>query len=183
MIESFKLSFPKAFNKNIIRYLLTKNHWRNAFDKIPENKLYDYLFNSDKQHDFGFSFCSFHEGSSNDDFLNYNASLIYEAVKEQTKFKFIKPKRFFWNYYNRSSISDTHKDTYEVVKHYSFVYNLHTSDGGTYFPDKDQFFKGEESLVLVFDSSLDHQGIGPKNTVCRLNLNCVIESEDYEIND
>ena len=104
--------------------------------------------------------------------LNYYAEIVYSIIKQQTKYKFLKPIRFYWNYYNNSSFTLPHKDRSENF-YVSFVYNLNTNNGGTNI--NGEFYKSNSGEAIVFPSNAMHNGVTQTDTKGRFNLNCVIE--------
>ena len=174
MIEIIKNILPSEINKKIILLLLESNKWRIAKDHNDEIKLLNDLLGPDGKN-YG-NFLQTYDEYSNiniDTPLNLYAEIIYLIIKKQTtKYKFLKPVRFYWNYYTSSSHTENHIDN---DKEYmlSFVYNLHTNNGGTEI--NGVFYPSNESEAILFPSNIVHKGVTSTNTKGRFNFNCVIE--------
>jgi hypothetical protein len=174
MIEVFKNILPKEINNKIILCLLDSSNWKIAKDlrNNQEVLLNDLLGQSGK--DSGFSVRTFDEKENIyiHSPLNLYAEIIYEIVKQHTKYKFLKPIRFNWNYYNNSSQATSHTDNDEGY-YVSFVYNLNTNNGGTNI--NDEFYKSNVGEAILFPSNFTHNSVAQTDTKGRFNLNCVIE--------
>lgn len=159
--------FDNFFNECVIDDLRTAM-FSLATDPPPEGKS-----------DSGFVHISLQDGNV-DSFmsskLNVYAELILKKVvsmnPELTEYM---PRRYCWNYYNKSSSGTYHPDTLEP-NHKSIVYYLNTNDGGTYIEDK--FVKSESGRAVIFDSNIQHCGIGPTEYDTRYMLNIVLIKED-----
>ena len=175
MIEIIKNILPDVINKRIIFLLIQSDRWKLAKDNLKEIDLVDYLTNS-KGKDFGNYLQTFDEKNDTyiDTPLNFFAEIIYEIIKEHTKYKFLKPIRFIWNYYNNSSSTDFHKDR-EDSFYLSFVYSLNTNDGGTEIDGN--IYPSISGQAILFPSNILHRGLPPINTKGRFNFNCVVELE------
>ena len=110
--------------------------------------------------------------------LNQYAMLIFDIILKKLIYKIqfqrIKVKRYFWNYYNRSSCGFFHKD-YDLKNHCSIIYYLNTCDGYTEIDNK-KFFS-ESGKCILFDSNIMHRGVGPTKDKKRFLLNIVFEYE------
>jgi|688.fasta_scaffold01482_10 hypothetical protein len=175
MIEVIKNILPKEINKKIILFLLKSRNWGIAKDKGGEVELLNELIGTSGK-DYGFSLQTLDvkDGIYIEGPLNLYAEIIYEIIKKHTKYKFLKPMRFYWNYYNNFSQTLPHKDRDENF-YLSFVYNLHDNDGGTKI--NDEFFKSNSGEAILFPSNCMHVGISSSNTKGRFNLNCIVELE------
>ena len=108
--------------------------------------------------------------------LNNYAEIIYEIIKNHTKYKFFKPLRFYWNFYNKAAAASIHIDMAE--NHFvSFIYNLNTNNGGTNI--NGEFFKSKAGEAIVFESNLLHSSITQTDSTARFNLNCIVELERH----
>tara|TARA_R110000787_G_scaffold252966_1_gene358360 strand:- start:2082 stop:2606 length:525 start_codon:yes stop_codon:yes gene_type:complete len=172
MVEIMKDLLPKEVNKKIIYYLIKSNNWSIARDRQDDFTLCNYLY-SDNKKDYGMSLRTFDEKENLmlDTPLNIYAEIIYNIISTKTKYSFKNPSRFFWNYYNSSSHSAIHKDE-QGNSCVSFVYNLHSNNGGTEIDGK--FYPAKDGEALVFPSNLDHRGIASTNSTSRFNLNTIV---------
>jgi hypothetical protein len=173
MIEIIKNILPLEINNKIILFLLKSNDWSIAKDHKNELSLLDDLLKNTGK-DYGHSMQTFDEKENIyiDSPLNLYAEIIYSIVKSHTKYKFLKPTRFFWNYYNNSSSANPHIDN-ENNFYVSFVYNLNTNNGGTLI-DK-QFYTSNVGEAIVFPSNILHNSISQTDVKARFNLNCIVE--------
>jgi hypothetical protein len=173
MIQIIKNILPDEVNKNIILFLLKCDRWKIARDTGDEIKQANNLLFNKKGEDFGFSLQTYDilQNVYVDSPLNIYADIVYNIIKNHTKYKFIKPCRYYWNYYNKSSVTDEHTDM-DHNWYVSFVYNLHDNDGGTEIDGT--FYKSNSGEAILFPSNLRHKGI-PAKTSSRFNLNCIIE--------
>jgi len=180
IIEKFPNILPNQINEKIISFLIDSPHWRITRDEGTRQQLQNNLLNTNNS-DFGFNIQTFDEIHNLylDSPLNLYAEMIYFIIKDKSKYKFLKPVRFFWNYYNKSSTSNFHSDM--PHKNYiSFVYNLHNNSGGTEIINtkgESEFFISNQSEAVVFPSYFSHRGHCSKNTTGRFNLNCIVEIE------
>lgn len=177
MIEVIKNILPNEINKKIIFFLIKSRNWGIAKDTGTEVGLLNELTQTSGK-DYGFSLQTF---DIKDDIfiegpLNLYAEIIYEIIKKQTSYKFLKPLRFYWNYYNNSSQTLPHRDRDENF-YLSFVYNLHDNDGGTKI--NNDFFKSNSGEAILFPSNCLHVGIPSSNVKGRFNLNCIVELERF----
>ena len=110
--------------------------------------------------------------------LNVYAELILKKIISMNpELSDYYPRRFNWNYYNKSSSGTWHPDTLEP-NHISIVYNLNTNDGGTYIGDK--FVKSEAGRAIIFKSNIEHRGVGPTEDAQRYMLNIVLMKENNQ---
>jgi len=173
MIEIIKNILPIEINNRIILFLLKSNNWRIAKDFDCDIRLVEDLIGVNGK-DYGCSLQTLDEKENIyiESPLNYYAEIVYSIIKQQTKYKFLKPIRFYWNYYNNSSFTLPHKDRSENF-YVSFVYNLNTNNGGTNI--NGEFYKSNSGEAIVFPSNVMHNGVTQTDTKGRFNLNCVIE--------
>jgi hypothetical protein len=175
MIEKIQDILPPDINKIIIDNLIYSTNWQIGKDNnMPIEKCGEYLL-SNSTNDFGIfqiTYDTWHNINIESP-LNLYANIVYKIIEQRTKlYKFKKPCRFFWNYYNNSSKGSSHQDMHE--KNYvSFVYSLNDNEGGTFI--NNEFIKSQNGQAVIFPSNLPHYGTNPKNTVGRFNLNCIIE--------
>ena len=176
MIEIIKDILPNDINRQIILYLLNSDRWRIAKDVDNDFRLLKNLLDSPGG-DFGNSLQTFDEFDKKfiDTPLNIYAEIIYSIVKQRTKYKFNRAKRFYWNYYNNAALPEIHKDR-EEDNYVSFVYNLNTNDGGTEIESK--LYPSVSGEAIIFKSNLPHRGTAPKSVKARFNLNCIVELSD-----
>jgi len=174
MIEIIKNILPEEINKKIIHFLLNTKNWKIAFDLKNLNLIDDLLGPPGK--DYGFSLQTFDvsENINLDSPLNLYGEIIYSIIKKNTKYNFLRPNRFYWNYYNNSShtLLHTDKDSDYFV---SFLYNLHTNDGGTEI--NGNFYKSNCGEAIIFPSNFLHKAITSTNTKSRFSFNCIVELE------
>lgn len=172
MIETIDNVLPTDINKKII-YFLLQEKWSFASDNFKNSDVYKNKFFNGEM-DMGMSILSYHKDRNIclNSALNLYAEIIYSIIKQKTKYKFIEPTRFYWNWYNPNSITDFHKDE-ENDGSISFVYNLHTNDGGTIFKDNNLIIPSNEGQAILFPSNLEHKGMVPKKYASRFNLNCI----------
>jgi hypothetical protein len=175
MIEIIKNILPKEINDKIIFLLLKSDNWRIAKDHSCDIKLLDDLIGPAGK-DYGCSLQTFAELENIfiDSPLNYYAEIVYAIIKQHTKYKFLKPIRFYWNYYNNSSFTLPHTDFLQDF-YVSFVYNLNTNNGGTNI--NNEFYKSNSGEAIVFPSNIVHNGVTQTDTKGRFNLNCVVQLE------
>ncbi len=173
MIEIIKNILPNEINNKIISYLVHSHNWRIAKDLENFNFFFD-LETSNK--DLGFFLQTYDEqrNINLDTPLNIYAEVIYEIIKKFSKYKFIKPIRFYWNYYNQSSCASLHNDSKEK-NHVSFIYNLNDNNGGTLI--NNEFYKSNAGEAIVFKSDVFHSSVQHTDVKSRFNLNCIVEIE------
>jgi hypothetical protein len=174
MIEIIKNILPEEINKKIIHFLLSTKNWKIAHDSNNLNLINDLL--GDPGKDYGFSLQTFNEPENInlDSPLNLYGEIIYSIIKKNTKYNFLKPNRFYWNYYNNSSHTLLHTDK-ESNNFVSFLYNLHTSNGGTEI--NGTFYKSNCGEAIIFPSNLLHKAITSTDTKSRFSFNCIVELE------
>lgn len=178
MIEIFKNILPNEINNKIIYLLIHSANWKIAVDHNPNQKeLLDYFLGPAGK-DHGNSLQTFDEKRNIylDCHLNIYAEIIYEIIKNSSKYKFLKPVRFYWNYYNNSSHTSSHRDRDENY-YVSFVYNLNNNNGGTNI--NGEFYKSNSGEAILFPSHFIHNGVSQTDTRGRFNLNCVIELDRF----
>jgi hypothetical protein len=176
MIEIFNNILPNEINRNIIAQLISSKNWDIGKDTPDLNFLVnDFL--GPPGLDYGNSLLSFNEKENVflDSPLNIYAEIIYFMVKKLTKYKFLKPVKFNFNYYNNSSHSTLHQDK-EEKNFVSIVYNFNDNNGGTEIDGK--FYKSNSGEAIVFPSCILHKGVNHTNTKGRFNLNIVVELEN-----
>jgi hypothetical protein len=176
MIEVIDTNLPSRFNQKIINLLFTSRLWGIATDKKPlDNNIYDI-----NKYDTGFTLASYEKQCNNfgQNNLNIYAEIIADSLFDKTKIKNIKNiERFYWNWYNQTSITEFHQDREENNK-ISIVYNIHNNDGGTEIKiDNDlKFFPSISGQAIIFDSNLWHRGLPPKINTQRFSLNILLET-------
>ena len=173
MIEVIKNILPQEINKKIIQTLIHTKNWAMASDDEQAQKklVEDLLGPPGKDNGFYLQTYNLLQGIDLPSPLNIYADIVYTLIKNNTKYKFLRPERFYWNYYNNSSHCLMHKD--KLDDHYvSFVYNLHTSNGGTEI--EGTFYKSNCGEAIVFPSNFLHKAITPTDTKSRFSLNCIV---------
>ena len=180
MAEVLNNLFDPFFNKYIVEGLKATGGWRICTDEAYEDT--DGKFGASEFSDTGHIMQTF-SVSEPDVFnhrLNAYADLIFAKVRDasEVEYRGIKPIRYFWNYYSRSSGGLTHVDipNSEKGNFASIVYYLNDSDGGTHV-GKD-FFENSESRAIIFDSRTNHRGVGPKIAKQRFVLNIIFQYSD-----
>jgi len=178
MIQKFELNLPKQLNLKIISSLINLQKWKIASDVSTEKERTNRLLTTN-MYDGGFYYESYNlfKKINEDSELNLYAEIILFSILEKLKFKDVTLIRFWWNYYNKSSKGQFHKDYFEDNM-YSFVYSLNTNNGGTYIKDENTFFRSNEGEVLLFKSNEKHMGVGPTDICSRFNLNCVFKYDN-----
>jgi hypothetical protein len=175
MIEIIKEILPNMINKKILLFLVSHVNWSISKDQGNNEKLLEDLLGPNGKNS-GFSLETYNEFNkiNMDTPLNLYAEIIYESIKNKTKYKFIKPTRFLWNYYCSNSETNLHVDK-DTDNYISFVYCLHENNGGTEIDGK--FIHYKESEALIFPSNISHRGISATDVKSRFNLNCVVQIE------
>jgi hypothetical protein len=156
---------PKQINLDIIK-LLCERSWKIGFD--VDEKIIDTLISGKYA---GFIYGSYANEKSYDDALNIYADVVYKKILEKFNIKG-QLLRFYWNMFYKNHNSKIHKDIPEKG-FFSILYNLHTTDGGTEI--NNNFFPDVNGQAKVFNSFLDHKGIGPQKDNVRFNLNIVFK--------
>jgi len=156
---------PKKTNLDIIR-ILSESNWKIGTD-ANESKI-SRIFSGNHG---GFVNLSYIEKTSYDDSLNIYADIVFKKVLEELNIEGV-PLRFLWNMYFKNQNGIVHRDK-EEKQFISIMYNLHTSDGGieidgTFYPDV-------IGQAKVFESYVNHRGLGPKEDNVRFNLNIIFE--------
>jgi len=177
MIEIIKNILPEKINNKIILLLLKSANWKIAKDSFDDVKLLDDMLNNGEK-SYGNSLISYQTSPRKEIYLetelNNYAEIIYEIVKSNTKYKFLKPIRFYWNFYNKAASASLHSDMEENY-FVSFIYNLNTNNGGTNI--NNEFFKSNAGEAVVFKSNFLHSSVAQTDSVARFNLNCIVELE------
>jgi hypothetical protein len=173
MIEIIKNILPTEINNKIILYLIKSSSWKIGQDYTNDLKLLEDLLGPIGK-DYGMSFNSFNEKENIflETPLNNYAEIVYEIIKKTTQYKFLKPIRFYWNYYNSSSFSAQHTD-HNKDYYVSFIYNLNNNNGGTII--NNEFYKSNSGEAIVFKSNLLHNSVSQTDVKSRFNLNCIVE--------
>jgi hypothetical protein len=173
VIEIIKNILPNEINNKIILLLIKSPNWRIAKDHDNDLKLLNDLLDVSGS-TYGNSLVTYNELNNFylDSPLNCYAEIIYEIVKKHTKHKFLKPVRFYWNYYNMSSSAAPHTDMNENY-YVSFVYNLNDNNGGTLI--NNEFYKSNAGEAVVFNSNIEHSSVQHTDVKSRFNLNCIVE--------
>ena len=177
MIEIIDNILPEQTKLKIIKQLMLSNTWSFPGDddiKVNSNEqLKNYLKLNQKNTGFMLlSYNKVHNINLNTP-LNIYAEIIFDILKDKSKYNFNEALRFYWNYYDSSSQGNLHQDM-TITGHYSIIYNLHTNDGGTEFKDdKKTFIKSKSGQAIIFPSEMTHRGVAPKKLNHRFNLNIV----------
>jgi DNA gyrase/topoisomerase IV subunit B len=175
MIEVIKNILPYKINNKIILLLVKSTNWYIGKECGDDEKLLiELLETTGNSHGMSLETFNGPQNTYTNSPLNNYAEIIYEIVKNHTKYKFLKPVRFYWNYYNQSSCAIPHTDS---NKNYfvSFVYNLNTNNGGTNI--NGEFFKSVAGEAIVFKSNILHNSVAQSDVKGRFNLNCIVELE------
>lgn len=167
------------FNNLIINNLKESSNWKLANDYSD----YNVKFDLDKFSDNGFILSSYDEALqiSKEPFFNVSAYHIFVKVLTLANLNLndYVPVRYLWNYYNRASTGISHTDDYHYnqnFKHYSIVYYLKKSDGGTVI--NGNFFEDTPGRAVLFDSNTYHYGVGPKQYSDRFLLNIMYRTKN-----
>jgi hypothetical protein len=161
MIQKISTDFSSNTHKRILKALIENNNWGFGYDHElnlnPEN------------FDAGFTLSSL---QSHDSPLKIYAYFLFDIIQKHTPIKIKNITRINWNWYNKNSITDFHRDSRED-NYYSILYNLHNNDGGTEFNVNNniEFYPSIEGEALFFPSKILHRGIAPKKTANRFSLN------------
>ncbi len=170
--------FPREFNDYLAHRLQKSAEWRLCLDE-------HYLPGADEeQHsDTGFVYYTYTNDrdwntiNSQDPYrgyFNHLAETILHTATAAIGFKDVQIMRIMWNYYNRSSMGIIHQD-HQADGVYSMVYNLSTTDGGTEISGN--FYPGNDGTAIVFPSTSNHRGFGPKKEPRRFVLNCIFSAQ------
>ena len=161
MIQKITTGFPSSTNNRILQSLIENQNWGFGFDYTRISKT--------NQFDAGFTLLSL---GTNDSKLEIYGYTLLDAVQKHTVIKIKNITRMNWNWYNKNSVTEFHKDNVED-NYYSILYNIHTNDGGTEFKinDKIEFYPSIEGEALFFPSKVLHRGIASKTTANRFILN------------
>lgn len=167
MIEVIDNVVDDHFCKFLVRKLGRDGKWALATDG-------EYSRQEIELSDNGFLFATFIKDHDEYDEPEFNILVEYilDSFLQKTKqsYEGIEISRFFFNYYNRESEGVSHTDHPEP-NYQSLLINLNTNDGGTIVDG--EFVKSESGRVIAFDSSIDHQGVGPTKDKQRFALNIV----------
>ena len=107
--------------------------------------------------------------------LNDMGIIITELVCKRLDIKYKRIDRLMWNFYKPGEKGIEHIDVMKEGGDFiSILYSLNTSDG--YIKIKNKKIYDVEDEAKVFNSRVPHQGMGPKKTNHRLNLNIVVET-------
>tara|TARA_R100000655_G_scaffold104171_1_gene151177 strand:- start:26 stop:514 length:489 start_codon:yes stop_codon:yes gene_type:complete len=107
-------------------------------------------------------------------FLNVVAMSALKKLQEIKKIQNrVQIQRVLLNVIPKDVIGAFHKD-YVEEGFYSFILNISDSDGGT--DVEDVFYEHKFNNALLFPSSTLHRGIGPKNSLVRINLAIVFKA-------
>jgi len=106
-------------------------------------------------------------------FLNIVAMSAVKKLQETKKIKNnLELKRVLLNVVPKDVRGAFHKD-YTNEGFYSFILNISDSDGGTEV--EDVFYEHKFNNALLFPSNTLHRGVGPKNSLVRINLAIVFK--------
>tara|TARA_R100001509_G_scaffold100653_1_gene58825 strand:+ start:42 stop:569 length:528 start_codon:yes stop_codon:yes gene_type:complete len=109
--------------------------------------------------------------------LNDFAFMIANIICERRDIKIKNITRVMWNLYRPGDEGLFHKDAEDDEKKFTILYSLNTSDG--YLIVNKEKFLDVENEAKIFKSNTLHKGVGPTNDAYRLNVNIVLEHEDY----
>ncbi len=169
-VQIIDLNIPKNINKQIST-LLANHHWYKGYDlELNENSRYNDLKQGIRR---GFSVETFNGANpiNINTSLNLFANLVYETTLEKLQISG-EIFRFYWNLCLPGDIFDLHTDV-DKINHYSIIYNLQTTDGGTII--NGHKYQDKESQVKLFQSNILHKGVSPINSQFRMNLNIVFK--------
>jgi hypothetical protein len=158
--------FDDEFNKIVIKELKENGIWRLATDADTDGESCDE----------GFNYLNYSQNPNSviypNPFLQSIGKLVFEKTVTKVESDPAKcfPVRFLYNYYNRSSSGQYHLDSTDPNSK-SIVYYFNTCDGGTYVGQ--EFIKSESGKAVVFNSNVEHKGIGPKLDKQRYVLNVI----------
>lgn len=182
IIERIKNVFDTDFNQVVLENVMQRKEWLPQVYDFDENRNPMFITNDseNKFSDFGFTLQSFPE-LGQDDFL---ARTIANTIltKSSHRFEEIRFVRYFWNYYNRSSYCQKHRDLFtynspenarQNEKFYSILYFVSNSDSETVFETEDGSIVIENTIgdSVIFDSNLIHSATSPKHSPYKVSLN------------
>tara|TARA_R100000458_G_C8236171_1_gene216473 strand:+ start:431 stop:919 length:489 start_codon:yes stop_codon:yes gene_type:complete len=121
----------------------------------------------------GFNQLSYPLEKDSNIFLNIAAMGALKKLQETKKIQNkIEIQRVLLNVVPKDVIGAFHKD-YTDEGLYSFILNISDSDGGTEV--EDVFYEHKFNNALLFPSNTLHRGVGPKNSLVRINLAIVFK--------
>lgn len=182
MIEILETNFDKFFNAFIIDEVITRRHnWTPQIFDRDENFNSVIATNISDYCDFGMTMQYWCDAPDR----NYDpfAHLIGDNILERSTLLFedFRYVRYFWNYYNRSSYCQKHKDVYTRQKRdgenfYSMIYFVTTSDSETFFEVDGETITvpNESGTAVIFDSDITHWASSPIKSPCKISLNVQI---------
>ena len=107
-------------------------------------------------------------------FLNVVAMSALKKLQEIKKIQNrIQIQRVLLNVVPKDVLGAFHKDCTDEG-FYSFILNISDSDGGTDI--KDMFYEHKFNNALLFPSNILHRGVGPKNSLVRINLAIIFKA-------
>lgn len=163
MIKEITINIPEESFSKCIKILRDSYIWKFASDYLE--------WNIDKPN------MGMHSEKVTPELQSY-VYLFADLIFEQYKFKNI--KRVMWNYYDRDSSCDFHKDFPQENNLTTAIVNLNNCDGGTEIKlDNGNliFLPSIINKIYLFDSKLDHRGVGPKEYYNRFSLAFVLNSD------
>jgi hypothetical protein len=185
--ELIKNVCDDTFNQFVVKLLRDQRGWRlcpDEWDVKIENDMKNSAYAKDLagHSDTGLLLHTYndapHEEDSSHEYegLNTLAQFIFESVMNRSRYVYhdVDLVRILWNYYNRASTGIYHVDKdFADHKYFSVVYHLNTCDGGTFIQkDKIPCVSGN---AIIFDSNLQHKGLGPKKEPARYVLNILLK--------
>jgi|TARA_R110002020_G_scaffold475322_2_gene709578 hypothetical protein len=166
MIKEIQIKVPEESLLECIKILRDSHIWKFAYDNDED---YD-GWGIDKAN------MGLHSDRVTDELRPY-VILFGDLIFKEFKFKSI--KRVIWNYYDRDSSCLFHKDFPKENNLVTSIINLNNNDGGTEirFDNGDlKFLPSTVNKIYLFDSKLDHRGMGPKKYYNRFSLAFVLNN-------
>ena len=141
-------------------------------EQLP-NSVYKWDTTSKNEIFQGFNQLSYPLEKDSNIFLNIAAMGALKKLQETKKIQNkIEIQRVLLNVVPKDVIGAFHKD-YTDEGLYSFILNISDSDGGTEV--EDVFYEHKFNNALLFPSNTLHRGVGPKNSLVRINLAIVFK--------
>ena len=100
------------------------------------------------------------------------ANFAVQKIVSLKNFETASLRRAFINIFPRGLETGWHTDN-DKKDTYSLIINASNSDGGTDIGEK--FYKNNFNEALLFNSNLNHRGIGPTNSLYRRSLALIIK--------
>ena len=165
-IDTFDRLLDDEINQIVIEELYSNGLWTLAVDDTIDCE----------ESDQGFNMCTYSLAPNvsvyPNEILNSIGKIILKKVvnKYENNPNECMPVRFLFNYYNRASSGQFHIDNPDP-RSQSIIYYFNTCDGGSIV--NDEFIKSESGKAVVFNSNIQHKGIGPTINKNRYVLNIV----------